>query len=191
MDTQHPVINSTIREPEFPLGATVIYALLGRCSVTGVESRQMGNEVIQFYKLEKQKSALSRSTRQEPAIWVPVSNAISRGLRSPMPAEKSEEAMRILSNREHYFQASEPWSSVQPKLEAVVRSEGGIGLAKVLSYLHVLRKRQVVPSTEVTRMFDTVYKLLVRELADALNLTPREIDERLTKGLRQKLLPDH
>ena len=56
-----------------------------------------------FYKLEVQKSPLSRSNRFEPAIWVPVATAKARGIRAPMTLADLDQAFEIFASREHYL----------------------------------------------------------------------------------------
>jgi RNA polymerase-interacting CarD/CdnL/TRCF family regulator len=180
MDTQH----------SFEPGTSVIYGMHGKCAVVSIETRQAGGESSIYYKLEMQKSPLSRSVRQEPAIWVPVASARERGLRSPLQtSEEAEAVYKITQSREYYFQINEAWSVINPKLEAAIRNEGATGLAKVLSFVHVLKRKQVVASPEVNRLYETVSKLLIRELHDATNAPTRDIEDRIAKGLRQKLIP--
>jgi len=176
---------------EFIAGATVIYALHGKCQLVSIETRQIKDQAIRFYKLAVQKSALSRSTRQEPAIWLPVSSACERGLRIPVDKDTSKSVIEALTNREYYFQTNEPWSVIQPKVEASIRNEGAIGLAKAMSYLHVLKKKLVVLPSEIVRFQETVQKLLFRELSEALGEPIRILEERVAKGMRQKLIPDN
>jgi RNA polymerase-interacting CarD/CdnL/TRCF family regulator len=183
MDTRSP--------SPFQPGSPVIYAMHGKCAVISVETRQNSGESVEYYKLEIQKSPLSRSTRQEPAIWVPVSSARERGLRPPMSTEDAEAVFKVINSREYFYPLNEPWSSIQPKLEACIRTEGGQGLAKVLSFLHALKRKQIVAAPEVARMYETVSKLLIRELADATNDTPRNIEDKIARGMRQKLIPNN
>lgn len=187
MDTQ---TNTEVPSKEFLPGSDVIYAMHGRCHVVGTESRSLGGESILFYKLEIKKSSLSRSTRQEPAIWVPVATAKERGLRLPMTQADAEAALKVLQSREYYFKANETWSSTLPKLESTIRKEGGVGLAKVASFLYVLKRKQVVPSTEVVKLQEIIHKLLFRELAEVLDENPRILEEKVLKGFRSKLIPD-
>jgi RNA polymerase-interacting CarD/CdnL/TRCF family regulator len=187
METQGP---NEVPQIEFLPGSSVIYAMHGKCHIVSAETRVLSGVPILFYKLEMKKSALSRSSRQDPAIWVPVANAKELGLRAPMSAEQADAALKILATREYYFKLNESWSIVQPKLEQTIRSEAGIGLAKVASYLFVLSRKQIVPSAEVTKLRDTVFKLLFRELGDALGDTPKNLEEKANKMLRVKLLPD-
>ena len=187
MEPQAPATETaTLFDP----GMTVVYGLHGKCVVRAVESRQHLGEQISFYKLEPQKSTLSRSSRQEPAIWVPLSTAQARGLRAPLNADSAQAVLKIFSSREYFFRADDPWTVVQPKLDQAIRQEGAIGLAKVASYLHVLKKRQIVPSTEVSRLSESVNKLILRELSDALNQPIRILEDRIAKDLRHKTLLD-
>jgi RNA polymerase-interacting CarD/CdnL/TRCF family regulator len=98
-NSQTPSVALGNNNQEIEIGTSVIYGLHGRCTVTGVETRSLGGDTQRFYKLEKQKSPLSRSTRQEPAIWLPVSSANSRGLRSPMNQTDVDTAFQIFSSR--------------------------------------------------------------------------------------------
>lgn len=177
-------------QTEFLPGSPVIYAMHGKCNVIGTETRLMGEKSIRFYKLEIRKSALSRSNRQEPAIWVPVTSAKERGLRAPMNREEAESALKLLMNREYFFSTQEPWNVIQPKLEMAILTEAGLGLAKVASYLHVLKRKLVVPTSEVNKLQETVQKLLLRELSEALEEPIRNLEEKIAKGFRSKLLPD-
>lgn len=189
--TLTPNIEHQSKNPDFEPGATVIYGFHGKCNVAAIENREMAGKTIRFYRLEIQKSALSRSTRQEPAIWVPIDSAKERGLRAPVTRENAEVVMSVLASREYYFETNTAWSAIQPKLEAAIRSEGAIGLAKVTSYLYVLKRKQVVPSSDLVKMYETVTKLLLRELSEALGEPIRDLESRIAKNLRHKLIPDN
>jgi RNA polymerase-interacting CarD/CdnL/TRCF family regulator len=187
METQTP---GPTPETPFAPGSTVIYGLFGKCVVRAVETRVLGDETIEFYRLEVLKAAASRSTKKEPAIWVPVQASRERGLRGLMDETEIEATQRVLSSREYYFPLDESWSAVHPKLEATIRTGGGPGLAKVVSYLFALKRRQVVPSSEVARLYEQTTRLLIRELSELKNKPPRTIEDELNRWLRHKLLPD-
>jgi RNA polymerase-interacting CarD/CdnL/TRCF family regulator len=137
-----------------------------------------------------QKPTLSRTTRQDPAIWVPIASAREQGMRSIMTRAEVDEALKILSNREYYFSVTEPFSTVQPKLEVTIRNEGGIGLAKTLSYLFVLKRKQIVASSEVNKMHESVLRLILREISEILGETAKALEEKINRGLKHKLIPD-
>src|SRR4051794_14582648 len=112
---------------EFQTGTQVIYALHGRATITSIETKRIADATIPFYKIEIQKSPLSRSTKAEPAIWIPIASAKEKGLRQPMDADTAKQAMTLLTNREYYFSSNENWQVVQPLLETCIRLEGGLG----------------------------------------------------------------
>jgi RNA polymerase-interacting CarD/CdnL/TRCF family regulator len=175
---------------EIPVGSVVVYAMHGKCTISAVETRALAGETLRLYKLEVQKSALSRSTRQEPAIWVPVSSAKVRGIRSPMSTEDVEKAFQILSTREYYLSSNEAWHISQSKIEALVRTEGSIGIAKALSFLFVLKRKQVVPYPEVNRLNETIQKQFAKEISELTGETIKSIEERIAKAMKNKLLAD-
>ena len=199
MDTQNPTSLSLESSPEtlssthaeFQPGDFVAYGLHGKCTVTAIETRVIGGESIRFYRLEVFKAIPSRPSKREPAIWVPVNSSKECGLRSLMNAADVAATYVIFADRECYFSLNDHWSSVHPKLDASIRTEGCLGLAKVLSYLSTLKRRQVVPTAEVTKLYDQVMRILVRETAEIQAKLPRTIEDEITKLLRNKLLTDN
>ena len=175
---------------EIPVGALVVYGMHGKCTITAVETRELGGTPQKFYKLEVQKSPLSRTTRQEPAIWVPVTTAKNRGIRAPMTMADVEAAFAILSNREYYLPVNEPWATTQNKIETLVRNEGGIGIVKALSFLFVLKKKQVVPYPEVNRINETLQKQFAKEVSELTGETIKAVEERIVRAMKNKLLAD-
>jgi RNA polymerase-interacting CarD/CdnL/TRCF family regulator len=189
-NSQTPSVALGNNNQEIEIGTSVIYGLHGRCTVTGVETRSLGGDTQRFYKLEKQKSPLSRSTRQEPAIWLPVSSANSRGLRSPMNQTDVDTAFQIFSSREYYFSLKDQWNVAQEKIEAAIRTEGSTGMAKALSFLFVLKKRQVVASSEVTKLSEAIQKNFNREVTEITGETAKQIEDKMNKAMKSKLLAD-
>jgi RNA polymerase-interacting CarD/CdnL/TRCF family regulator len=175
---------------EFLPGSSVIYAMHGRCTILSVEARHLGNQEIRFYKLEVKKNSPSRLSRNETAIWVPVEKARAQGLRIPMDKAEAMAAMKLLLAREYFLKINEPWSILQSKLESMIRTEGGLGLAKAASFLYVFIRKQMVPAPEVLKFQEAIVKLLLRELSEALEEPIKVLDEKLNKGMKVKLLPD-
>jgi len=176
---------------DFTTGTSVIYGMHGKCCIKAIENRTVDNQSIPFYKLEVLKSTLSRSSRQDPAIWVPVDIARERGMRPPVNRDNASVILAILADREYYFSVHESWHLIKAQLEHSIRTEGAIGLAKVASYLFVLKRQQIVPSTEVARMDENVMRLLLRELSEATGEPITLLEEKINKGFRSKTLPDN
>ncbi|MBI4926028.1 MAG: hypothetical protein HY843_08905 [Bdellovibrio sp.] len=171
----------------FTTGACVIYALHGKCTITAVETKEINNQVIDFYKLEPQKSPIQKNQRHDTSIWLPVLSAKSKGLRLPMAQTETQEILQVLSNGEHYFPINEKWSIAHTKLEKCILIEGAQGLAKALSYLSILKKKMVILPTEITKFHETVFKLLCKELSDATNEPLTMTEEKVNKNLKQKI----
>lgn len=184
--------NFEIQNPhtEFQPGTDVIYGLHGRCSISGVETKNINGENILFYKLTPVKNAISRSKKQEPSIWLRVSLAKERGLRTPIQKGETERVFSILGDREYYFSLEEKFSKIQPELEKAIHQEGSVGLAKVLSYLFVLSEKMIVPPPEVSKFFENIKKLLAREIAEATQESISGTEEKLLKMMQIKLQPD-
>lgn len=176
---------------EIPVGSAVVYGLHGKCTIAAVETREVAGQAQRFYKLEVQKSTFSRSSRLEPAIWVPVTTAKKRGMRAPMTLEDAEHAFQILSNREYYLPVNESWNSSQTKIEALIWNEGSIGIAKAISFLFVLKKKQVVATPEVNRTNETLQRQLAKEISELTGETIKAVEERIAKSMRNKLLSDN
>ena len=174
---------------EFTEGTAVIYGIHGRCTVTGVEFRKIGEKSIPFYKLEIYRP-IAPKTKRDTAIWIPVESAKKRGLRQLMPEEIVEKAINILTSREYFFSLHEKIHQIQPKLDVCIQEEGGIGLAKVVSYLYTLKNRQIVPTNEVLKLYETHSRILFREIAEIRSSTIRIIEDQVARGMKSKLLPD-
>lgn len=187
METQIPAVSNS--KAEFLPGAFVIYGMHGKCQVLGIELRKLGEQSIQFYKLELLKFSPSKSQRNESAIWVPIATAREQGLRLMMTQEETEHALELLKSKETFFSLEENWNMILPKLEKTIRAEGGIGLAKVASYLHVLRKKQAVPSPALLKLQESVHKLLFRELSEILNKNLKDIELIVKRAFQSKPIP--
>ncbi len=192
MDTETPSAAATSATPStFTPGSTVVYGMHGKCTILAIENKTVGGVTVPYFKMEVQKSTLSRSTRQEPAIWVPCSTAQEKGMRAVMTTTDAEEVNKVFASREFYFPLDESWGSLQSKLENSIRREGFIGSAKVLSCLFVLKKKQVVPTPEVNRFSESVSRIFFRELSDLLQEPAKSLEEKANRAMRFKLLPDH
>lgn len=171
-------------------GSSVVYGLHGKCTILSVDTRTIGGQSVAFYRLEVQKSALSRSTRQEPHIFVPVATARQNGLRPLLEGAQIPEVIAVLASREFYFDLSLTWSKAQHLLERTIAQEGAVGLAKALSYVTGIKKREVILSPETARFADTVSKQLLRELSDTQGIALRDVEVQVNKALKNKLLRD-
>ncbi len=186
MESQLSLEPNTRASAPFSVGSEVIYGLHGKCMIMAIEERTISGASVPFYRLEIQRSPLSRSARQTPAIWVPMQTAAKSGLRMQATREDAEAALAILLGREYYLPLQTEWKTASIQLEKLIELEGILGLAKAFSYLYTLRKKNATLLTEPQKMFDQLQKALLKELSETLELAPRDLEDRLSKGMRAK-----
>lgn len=186
-------MNDPKKETEFQTGSEVIYGLHGRCAITSIETKQVGGENISFYRLEPliKNPIVKTTTKKDRAILLPVAGARKRGLRHPIGAQTDVDSIHeILGNKETYFELDAHWREVLPKLEACINAEGAIGLAKVLSFVHVRRAHHVVPPSDLVKFHESIQKLLAREISEVVGQTVGVVEEDIDRRLKAKLRPD-
>jgi CarD family transcriptional regulator len=189
MSQNSPNLNSS--SSEITVGSTVVYGLHGKCTITGIETRSLGGETHRFYKLERQKSPLSRSSRIEPAIFLPVTGTQSKGLRPPMNQTDVDAAFLVFGSREYYFSTKDQWHTVQTQMEEAIRTEGSNGMAKAISFLFVLKKKQIVSHPEVTKLAESIQKNFIREVSEVTGETAKQIEDKMNRAMKLKLVADH
>lgn len=189
-ETKRPTVQIADNGEYLP-GSILIYGMHGKCEVRSIETRTIGTETARYYKLEILKSALSRSTKQSPAIWVPIAKAKEQGLRERISDDQIEVLMKVLESREYFFDIRLSWQVAQVTLENAIRLEGAIGLAKALSFLLVLKKKLLILPPDINRFAETVQKNLLRELSEAAGTALKNVETRVARAMRHKTLPDH
>ena len=173
----------------FKVGDEVSYGIHGKCVVTAIETKTLGDKVVRFYQIKALRNPLAPKVvaKNTPAILIPISSAESNGLRNPMNKEQADLVLRTLADPDYHFNLNESWGLKQKVLEEALRKEGAIGLAKVVGHLHYIMKKDAAPRGEVLRFYESVLKHLVRELGDSLDIQSRDAENLIFKALRSKL----
>ena len=164
-------------------GDTVMYGFLGKCFVACQETRMLGDQTVPGLRLVTKKAP------QAASIWVPHASALDRGLRLPMNKEQADAALCHIQSKEIYFDVKDPWNKLVPQLDTCIYQQGGNGLAQVISFLTVLKKQYVIPPQAISKYYDTVYKIFLKEMTDAFKEHQKKIDDLIQKGLKNKQLP--
>lgn len=178
---------------EFTLGSEVIYGLHGRCSIKSIETKKIGGETLEFYKLELlvKNPIVKTMTKKDTAIWLPVNNAKKKGLRLPIHSQEGvDAAYAILESREYYLPLETNWKDALPQLENMICTEGSEGLAKAISFSYALKESKAVPPSEVTKFYDNAVKQLAREVSEVIDKTVRLVEEEIETHLKHKMKPD-
>ena len=173
----------------YKIGDEVSYGLHGKCVITGIETKEINDGSVSFYQVRTLKNPITAKNpnRNDPCILIPVSSAQAKGLRPLVTKEEAESILKLLSDSEYHFDLNETWVSKQKKLEESIRKEGAIGLAKVVGHLFIMIKNDAVPPTSLTKFYESIYKILARELGESMGLTTKEIEPLLNRALRNKL----
>jgi RNA polymerase-interacting CarD/CdnL/TRCF family regulator len=177
----------------FKIGDNVAYGLHGKCEVTAITTKVLGDKEVNFYQIKQVKNAANaKSSSHDTTILVPVDSAQAFGLRSLMTKEEAQYALELLANEEWYFEINDTWVGKQKKFEECIRKEGYIGLAKVVGHLYIQIKKEVVPQQNVLKFYNQIAKIFTRELADALELKNiKEAEALIEKALRNKLIANN
>lgn len=177
----------------YKVGDEVSYGLHGKCVITAIETKEMPSGPVCFYQIRSIKSPISAKSpgRNEPHILIPVETAQSKGLRPLMTKPEAEKVLEMLAEPDYHFELNMPWVAKQKLLEEALRKEGAVGLAKVVGHLHVMIKRDAVPPNVVVRFFESVYRILARELSESLQVSSKEVEPLLARSLKSKLSYDN
>lgn len=177
----------------YKVGDEVSYGLHGKCIILAIETKELATGCTSFYQIRTLKNPITAKNpnRKDPSILVPVESARAKGLRPLMSRDEAETALKLLAEPDYHFELNETWVSKQKTLEEALRKEGAIGLVKVVGHLYVLIKRDAVPSAQLVRFYENVYRIFARELSESLGLTPKELEPLLKRALRAKLSYDN
>ena len=179
----------------FKVGDEVAYGLHGKCVITAISTKELGDETVSFYQIRAIKNpimAKTQASKGEAAILVPVDSASAKGLRPLMTKEDAEKALLFLAEPDYHFELSSTnWVSKQKMLEDIIRKEGFTGFAKVIGHLHILQSRDVVPSSIVQKFFDNVCRIFSKELGEALGIQTKDAEVLMNKALKAKLAADN
>jgi RNA polymerase-interacting CarD/CdnL/TRCF family regulator len=185
-----------VQKTIYKVGDSVSYGLHGKCVILAIETKDLESGPVSFYQIRAIKNPIAaknpmRVSKSEPHILVPMDTAHKTGLRALMRKEEAENVLKLLSEPDYHYEMDLPWVSKQKMLEEVIRKEGPTGLAKVVGHLYVLIKRDAVPPTPVLRFYESVYRILSRELAEVLGIASKEMETLLNRTLKIKLSADN
>ncbi len=177
----------------FKVGDEVAYGLHGKCVITGIATKDLSTGPVSFYQIKTVKNPIipRAVSPNDPAILVPVESAAVNGLRPLMNRDQAEEALKLLAEPDYHFEMNATWVTKQKKLEETIRKEGFTGLAKVVGHMYVLTKKDAVPASNITKFFDSVFRIFIRELADTMELTGKDVEPIVLRALKSKMSLDH
>jgi len=141
----------------FRVGDKAVYPAQGVAEVLGIESREVSGNQQTFYML--------RLIDSDDRIMIPLSKAISVGLRQVIAAEEVPQVMGLLRSRPGHI-SRQNWNRRYRGYLEKLKTGSVFDVAEVLRDLYLLRNEKPLSFGE-KRLLDQARELLVRELSVA------------------------
>jgi CarD family transcriptional regulator len=138
----------------FKVGQKVIYPTHGIAIVEKIESRQVNEELQDFYLLRLQA--------HDSLVLVPMRNAAEIGLRRLIPARQCGELLEALAK--DFSQPPSDWKERFREFSEIMRSGDPFAVAEVLKSLTYLNRHKPLSFRE-KQMLERARYLIVSELA--------------------------
>lgn len=141
----------------FRVGDKAVYPAQGVAEVLGIESREVSGNQETFYML--------RLLDSDRRIMIPLSKALSVGLRQVIPSEQVPEVFGLLKTKPARL-SRQNWNRRYRGYIEKLKTGSVFDVAEVLRDLYLLRYQKPLSFGE-RRLLDTARELLVKELAVA------------------------
>ena len=146
---------------ELVAGDRVVYPNQGVCQVTGVETKEIAGQKLEFVRMEREEDGA--------AVLVPMGKVPTIGLRKVASGEQMEGVFHYLAAQ--YDDPELDWK-VRHRDNADRLIAGGVlGVAEVVKGLHALSRIRPLPAKE-REQYDNARHLLVHEVAVSLAVPP-------------------
>jgi len=158
----------------FSVGDRLIYPTQGLAEVQGIEKKNIGGTVVDFYIL--------RIVSKSLAIMVPTANEQKIGLRKIVHSDELDKVWQVLNHvsETHYSQWHHRYTDNYEKLKS-----GSIELtAEVLRDLFLLKQKKNLAIKE-SRMMDNAMQLLITEIAAAKGVSEKEAGDQVREALNK------
>jgi len=154
---------------EFTVGEKAVYPGYGVAEITGVEDREISGTAQRFYVL--------RVLGKDMTLMVPMTNAVSVGLRNIINDGEAEEVYEVLRKRGEKISTA-TWNRRYREYMEKIRSGSLVEISSVLRDLSLLRADKELSYGE-RNMLETARALVVQELALAKGKQEPEVEEEL------------
>lgn len=142
-------------EQQFKVGDKAVYPAQGVAEVISIEEKDIAGQRLQFYVL--------RILDTNRKIMVPVTKAVSVGLRPPIGENEIEEIFSILKQRDIVFD-NQTWNRRYRGFMDKIKTGSVYDVAEVMRDLYRLRAEKSLSFGE-RRMLETARALIVKEIA--------------------------
>lgn len=156
---------------EFKVGDKAVYPAHGVAQVAGVETKEIGGNLISFYLL--------RILDSDMKIMVPTAKAHQVGLRAVASDQDVEEVLDILREKEVHLD-KQTWNRRYRGFMEKIKTGSLYEVAEVYRDLYRLKNTKTLSFGE-RRMLDTAKGLIVKELSIARAWTEQRTEKELDK----------
>jgi CarD family transcriptional regulator len=155
----------------FKVGDKAVYPAHGVGEITAIQNKSIGGRERTFYILKIVENGMK--------IMVPTETAATTGLRNVINKKQADEVITILKSKEVAV-TTQPWNRRYREYMEMLKSGSPVEVAKVLRDLFRLKSEKDLSFGE-RRLLDTAKALLIAELAIALKLSEKKIEEEIEK----------
>jgi len=161
----------------YEVGDKVVYPMHGAGVIESIEEKEFFGEKIKYYVM---KMPLG-----EMRIMIPVSKAVSIGIRSVIDKSVADMVLDSLekANNENDEEETANWNRRYRENMDKIRSGNIFEVAEVVRTL-TIRERQKGLSTGERKMLNSARRILISELVFAENKEPDEIENMINRRIK-------
>lgn len=148
------------------VGDRVVYPSQGLCKVTGIDTKEIAGQRLQFVSLIREEDGSK--------LMVPETKAAAIGVRRVSSAEQVKKVFDFLKNDSD--KASLDWKARARENVERMATGGLMGLAEVVKGLQVLSELRPLPTKE-RELYDDARHLLVAELSASMNTLAADAED--------------
>ncbi|MBB5219486.1 MULTISPECIES: CarD family transcriptional regulator [Treponema] len=153
---------------EFALNQKVVYPSQGVGKITEIFKRDFKGEQVYFYKIYLEVSDM--------IVMVPAEKATALGIRAIVSAEEAQEALDLIS--EDFETPTSDWK-LRYQMNLDLLKKGTVkDIASIVRCLYHRSKVKELPILE-RKLYDNAKKLLEDEIADAMKISVKEVEDML------------
>ncbi len=163
-----PSKNSSQKKFSFKVGQDVVYPLQGVGKITERSNRIFKGENVEYYTIYVNATDMT--------IMLPINKANQLGLRPVVAKADAEKALISMSNKDEPLTSD--WKLRYQNNLDLLKVGGVMDIATVVRSLYHRSKVKELPILE-RKLYDNALKILVEEIALAMNLEKEEIEDLL------------
>lgn len=152
----------------FRVGDKAVYPAHGVAEVVGIEEKDIGGQVQNFYIL--------KVLENDTTVMIPTSNINLVGVRPIITETEADDVFKVLKKREKIVEST-TWNRRYREYMDKIKTGSVIEVAKVLRDLCIIKGEKELSFGE-RKLLDTAHGLLITEISIAKGITEEEVDKK-------------